>query len=160
MESTPPASAPSRERRAASGAATQGRGRRATDRDATATARELVTQLWRELPPLGTGGAWTEARPSLAVLQRALAGLSVRAEALAASAPGVAPDAGALLGQTARSLHAMFDLVAVGGSHDVLLRVARLERWLALRAQQEPAAECAADLAMWVLEHLERASRP
>jgi hypothetical protein len=127
--------------------------------DATPSAHDLVAQLWRELPPPATGGAREDAPASAADVQRVLAELSVRADTLAVLAPGGAPDERALLGQAARSLHAMLDLVAVGGRHDGVLRVARLERWLALRAQQEPAAQCAADLAMWVLEHIEGEAR-
>jgi hypothetical protein len=158
MEGGSPVPAPRRQR---GGPAARGARRPATAAGAAAharpTARDLVTALWRDCPPAdGSGGAGP--RPGVD-LQGALASLSVHAEALAVLAPGAAPDEAALLAQTARSLHAMLDLLTVGGGHDVLMRVARLERWLALRAQQEPAAQCAADLAMWTLEQLERTRR-
>lgn len=117
--------------------------------------RALVSQLWQDAPPTvvaGRGGPLPAA-----ALQESLARVSLRAETVAALAGGAARDPGALLAQAARSLHAMLDLVAAE-RHDVLLRVARLERWLTLRAQSEPAAGCAADLALWVLEHLEGAA--
>jgi hypothetical protein len=39
------------------------------------------------------------------------------------------------------------------------LRLARLERWLAARATHEPGAMAAADLCLWLAEHLEAAQR-
>ena len=101
-----------------------------------------------------TDAAGQGAPLSAVAVQEALARVSLRAETLAALGGDAAHSAGALLAQAARTLHAMLDLVAEE-RHDQLLRVARLERWLTLRAQSEPAAGCAADPALWVLEHLE-----
>ena len=39
------------------------------------------------------------------------------------------------------------------------LRLARLERWLAARATHEPGAMAAADLCLWLAEHLEAGQR-
>jgi hypothetical protein len=36
-----------------------------------------------------------------------------------------------------------------------VVRVARMEQWLTARAEHDPAAQPAADLGLWVLEHLE-----
>jgi hypothetical protein len=36
-----------------------------------------------------------------------------------------------------------------------VVRVARMEQWLPARAEHDPAAQPAADLGLWVLEHLD-----
>jgi hypothetical protein len=125
-------------------------------RDRALSARALVAALWYEAPPIGAGGTGETVPTSVAELRAALARLSTRAESCMVLTAGPPVDEVSLLGETARALHTMLDDAAHVGGRDVLLRVARLERWLTHRAEQEPVAECASHLALWVLEHLEK----
>lgn len=117
----------------------------------------LVTALWRRSPP--PLGRAADAREAITALQHTLAELATRADHLAGAAPAAGPDEAAMLAETARSLYAFLDLGEPGEERDALMRVARLERWLALRARQEPAARSSADLALWALEHYEAVVR-
>jgi len=91
---------------------------------------------------------------------------------VAADAASIADDrrrtdrAGArLLAETARAIHAALgatlsarlsaarpDAVTPWADR---LRFARMERWLAARAEDDPSAEPSASLCLWVIEHLE-----
>jgi hypothetical protein len=99
-----------------------------------------------------------------------LGALSTRAELAAVASPTGADRAAVLLfAETARALHALLtDAPASapapahpglrGGerrANAAVVRVARMEQWLSARAEHDHAAQPAADLCLWVLEHLD-----
>jgi hypothetical protein len=145
------------------------------DRHPRTGAEELVGELWAAEPR----GLLETARASAAVvgvpdrepcvagaplraLLATLARVLAEAEVRALSAPPAERPALALLAATARSLHQLLAGAPAGSPRhgdarvtDAHLRVARMERWLAERAEHEPGARAAADAALWVLEQLE-----
>jgi hypothetical protein len=153
------------------------------ERPARTDAEELVGELWAAEPPDILGVSYPRAAASIVgvpgreprvaaglrpavrpELLGALVRVSTQAELRAISAPPERP-ALALLAATARSLHRLLAEAPAGSSGhgqtrvgDTHLRVARMERWLTERAEREPAARAAADVALWVLEQMERRS--
>jgi hypothetical protein len=106
--------------------------------------------------------AFDGSRRDAAAVRQVLSDVSVRAEL---AAIGLIADGDrrtvAMLAETARALHTILSDarpgVPLGGERlpAALVRVARMEQWLTTRAQDDPAAEPAADLCLWVLEHCE-----
>jgi hypothetical protein len=89
--------------------------------------------------------------------------LGTEAELRAVSAPPSDLPALHVLAATARSLHHLLAEARHGrpGEGDARVRdahrrVSRMERWLAERAEHDRDAGAAADVALWVLDHLER----
>jgi hypothetical protein len=129
----------------------------------TDTAAALTTALWRSAPPaLVRGGAPERAS---AALRQVLARVADDAARLAEHGPAAERPAAGLLAETAR---VVADALRDGADDDpparapagglasgTLLRLARMERWLAERESVDPQAGPSADLCLWVLEHLE-----
>ncbi|AHG92241.1 hypothetical protein J421_4706 (plasmid) [Gemmatirosa kalamazoonensis] len=122
----------------------------------------LVAELWRRLPPgadtlSDSGGGGSE--QCVAELRRSLAAAATEAKRMTLDGPPLERSAARLLAETAQAVHD-----ALGASHaDGVtpwmdrLRFARMERWLAARADDDVDAEPAASLCLWVIEHLEMA---
>jgi hypothetical protein len=134
-------------------------------------AAGLVATLWRDAPPVLVPPAGGRGEPA-ASSARLLAALTQIADAAGTEirdegGPGAgAPRAAMLLADTARAVVAVLaDPVpaplpaartpAGGLASPTRLRLARMEQWLAARAAEDPDAGPAADLCLWVLEHLE-----
>ena len=116
----------------------------------------LVAELWRRLPPVADE-PFGDADGRVATLRRTLDTLASRAARLVVTGPVADRAAARLLADTARALHdALAASLAAAGWVD-RLRFARMERWLAARAEADPDAEPAASLCLWVIEHLELA---
>lgn len=141
------------------------------------SAAGLVAALWHLQPP----DAWAVSRPvdAEAGLRATLLRLAETADGIGSGISMVASEAAAcataqLLADTARAVVATVvdqpaparlpsDTTPVAGTlvagwalaSPDRQRLARLERWLAARAAVDPIAEPAADLCLWVLEHLE-----
>ena len=125
----------------------------------------VVGALWRLAPP-GTA----ESDRSL-MLRGLAARLAEVADAARRSAADATPDAARgmqLLADTAEVLRAALAHPESDRWQPppvpelpwpARLRLARLERWLAARAAHEPGAMAAADLCLWLSEHLEAAQR-
>jgi hypothetical protein len=121
------------------------------------------------LPPFDGG------RRDAAAVRQVLSDVSVRAELAAVGlVAGEDRRAVAMLAETARALHGLLGDARPGAPASpaparpaggvprggerlpaALVRVARMEQWLTTRAHEDAAAEPAADLCLWVLEHCE-----
>jgi hypothetical protein len=128
-------------------------------------AQDLVAELWRRQPPVAHELAGEEPEACLAGLRDTLATVAADAASLARDRRR-ADQAGAhLLAETARAIHDALGatLSAWSGAPRLdavtpwadRLRFARMERWLAARAEDDPSAEPSASLCLWVIEHLE-----
>ena len=117
----------------------------------------LVDELWHRWHPIAADAGGDSVPWRVAGLQRSLAAVAAAATRLTLDgAPG---DRGAarLLGDTAQTVH---DVLGRQSADEVTpwkdrLRLARLERWLAARAETDADAKSAASLCLWVIEHLE-----
>jgi hypothetical protein len=113
-------------------------------------------------------------RRDAAAVRHVLSNVAVQADAALGLVAGEDRRAVALLAETARALHELLGggrpgapgapapARPAGGVPDggerlpaALVRVARMEQWITTRAHEDAAAEAAADLCLWVLEHCE-----
>ena len=128
-------------------------------------AHDLVAELWRRQPPVAheLGGDAPDA--CVTSLRETLATLAADAASLAGDRRRTDHSGARLLAETARAIHdALGATLSAGPSGSRLdavtpwadrLRFARMERWLAARAEDDPSAEPSASLCLWVIEHLE-----
>jgi len=132
----------------------------------------LVAELWQFRPPAGGDASDGDPAACVAELRRTLAIVGAAATRAAADGPPHERHAAALLAETARVIDDALgaprslrpppargvSFTADGVPWVDRLRFARMERWLAARAEGEPDAEPAASLCLWVIEHLEIAA--
>jgi hypothetical protein len=138
-------------------------------------AAALVAELWRTCSP-HAAAVDRELAESPAGLCARLAAVAGRAESLPVNAATSERAALSLLVATARAIHRYLEqhpdearpvsdaaphAPDAGGRTPWVerLRLARMERWLATRADADPVAGPAADLCLWVVEHLEARAR-
>jgi hypothetical protein len=125
----------------------------------------LVNALWGAHAPMLS--APSASRQDVLVLVRAgLERVSAQAELVAVDGPAAEHAAATQLAETARALHQELERVPAGGAEtlrrDALasslrLRLVRMEQWLSERGAANPQVRPAADLCLWVVEHLDAA---
>jgi hypothetical protein len=128
-------------------------------------AQDLVAELWRRQPPVAHELAGDEPEACVSALRETLATLAADAASIAGDRRRTDRVGARLLAETARAIHdalgatlsarpsaARLDAVTPWADR---LRFARMERWLAARAEDDPSAEPSASLCLWVIEHLE-----
>ncbi len=126
------------------------------------TAADLVAALWRAGPAM----SWSPApHPAAIDVRVILDGCTAHATWLALHAPPAERPAAALLAETSRTIRETLTRPAPATerrprgdsvlSSPACRRLARMEQWLAARAAIDPAAEPAANLCLWVLDHVE-----
>ena len=132
----------------------------------------LVSELWYRWPPVPADAIGGDSERPVAALQRTLVAVALEATRLAHDGSPDDRSAARLLSETAGAVHdalghslpgsSRSTSAAGGRAEDVTpwkdrLRLARMERWLAARAEDHTDADPAASLCLWVIEHLEMA---
>jgi hypothetical protein len=119
----------------------------------------LVAEIWQRQPPVTDVGIVDGPEACVAGIRRTLAAVAARAASIATAGPRDDLAAATLLRETACAMHDALGAENVGGVTPWVdrIRFARMERWLAARAETDPDAEPAASLCLWVIEHLEMA---
>ena len=134
----------------------------------------LVARLWQQQPLTAHDALGDGAEARVAGIRDALAALASEATRIADEGASDDRVAARLLAETARAMHAALATslsratqrpgLAGATRTDSLtpwvdrLRFARMERWLASRAEDDADVEPSASLCLWVTEHLEMAA--